>query len=85
MYRSLRLVGLVCFALCLPSVAQKATGTIRGNVTDPSGAMVAGAQVTVTSPSTGQSRTATTNGEGGYVVPELQPGIYEVRRQAPEL
>lgn len=83
MYRSLRLVGLVSFALCLPSVAQKATGVIRGNVTDPSGAMVAGAQVTVASPSTGQSRTATTNEEGGYVVPELQPGIYEVRLKHP--
>ena len=30
MYRSLRLVGLVCFALCLPSVAQKATGVFVG-------------------------------------------------------
>ena len=59
--------------------AQKTTGTIRGLVTDNSGAAVVGATVTVTNTATGDVRTVTSNEQGEFVAPELQAGIYEVR------
>jgi Carboxypeptidase regulatory-like domain/TonB-dependent Receptor Plug Domain len=73
--------SLLLFALLfsLPLIAQKTTGTIRGTVTDPSGAVVAGAQVTVTNVNTAASRTATTGAEGLYAFTDLQPGIYDVK------
>lgn len=51
-------------------------GSISGVVTDPTGAVVAGAEVTATEGATGSSRTAATNGEGYYVVPSLRPAEY---------
>src|SRR6478609_2422037 len=53
-------------------------GTIVGTVTDQSGAVVAGAKVTVTDPATGQSRDEITNDQGYYVVPSLKPAPYDV-------
>src|SRR4051812_10227130 len=53
-------------------------GTIVGTVTDQSGAVVAGAKVTVTDPATAQSREETTNAQGYYVVPSLKPAPYDV-------
>jgi Outer membrane receptor for ferrienterochelin and colicins len=52
-------------------------GSIRGTVTDPNGANVAGATVTVTGAA--GERTTTTNDTGGYEVPNLTPGLYTVR------
>jgi outer membrane receptor protein involved in Fe transport len=56
-----------------------ASSAIRGTVTDPSGAVLVGAQVTVTNNSTGTARTVTTGTDGGYVVEPLQAGIYTVK------
>jgi hypothetical protein len=58
--------------------AQKNTGTIRGIVTDPTGALVAGAEVTITNSGTGETRTVPTNADGEYVAPELPIGTYSV-------
>jgi len=58
--------------------AQTETGQITGTVTDPTGAVIAGATVIVRSPDTGAERTVTTTGEGLYTVANLQPGLYEV-------
>jgi len=52
------------------------TGTITGTVTDPSGAAVAGAAVTLTNLATSTSRTATTNETGRYVLANVEPGTY---------
>jgi outer membrane receptor protein involved in Fe transport len=54
------------------------TGSIEGTVTDPNGAAVKGATVTVTSPNLISPQTATTNDEGRYQVPALPPGKYKV-------
>src|SRR5689334_19981907 len=72
-----------CFTLLLLasfsfSAFGQGFGTIVGTVTDQSGAVVAGAKVTVTDPATGQSREETTNGQGYYVVPSLKPAPYDV-------
>jgi hypothetical protein len=56
--------------LAVPAFAQKFTASIRGTVTDPSSAVIAGAKVTVTNEDTGLTRTVTTNSAGGYVFPE---------------
>ena len=62
---------------------QKTAGVIRGSVTDPSGAVVANASITVTNTATGASRTATTSTAGEYAVPDLDPGVYQVTIKAP--
>ncbi|HEX4650818.1 MAG TPA: carboxypeptidase-like regulatory domain-containing protein, partial [Granulicella sp.] len=54
------------------------TGAIRGTVTDPSGAVLPNATVTVLSDATGTTRTATTDGSGSYNVGLLPSGTYKV-------
>jgi hypothetical protein len=54
------------------------TGFVSGTVTDPSGAAVSGATVTLTDTSTNAARTATTNDTGRYTFPNVVPGKYNV-------
>ena len=62
-----------------PLFAQQAiNGTIRGRISDPSGAAVAGADVTVTNTATGFTRSITTGDDGYYVLPNLPLGTYSV-------
>ena len=58
--------------------AQTFRGTILGTVTDPSGAVVAGAKVTVKNLGTGLERTTETSADGSYALPELPIGTYTV-------
>jgi hypothetical protein len=60
------------------AVAQIASGNLRGQVTDPSGAAVAGATVVVL-PAEGASSTATTARDGSFEVKALAPGKYTVQ------
>jgi len=71
-------VVFLCLLLTLPAFSQKFTGTIRGAVTDQSGAVVPGAEVTIKNDATGEVRTVTTNDQGEYVAPELAAGMYTV-------
>jgi hypothetical protein len=75
---------LACF-LCvsLPLAAQKVTGTIAGVVSDPAGAVVAGAEITVTNPATGAVRAAKTSDRGEYSFADLPAGSYDVTIKAP--
>src|SRR5580700_4404294 len=57
-------------------------GTIVGTVTDPSGALVSGAKVTVTEAGTGASREAQTSTSGEFVVPGLRPTNYTLAIEA---
>ncbi len=57
-------------------------GSILGRVTDPAGASVAGAQVTATQEGTGFSRAASTDTDGFYVLPSLQPATYSLTVEA---
>ena len=78
------ILGLCIVTLLLaPMYAQKTTATLRGVVTDPSGAVVANVPVTVTNSATGSTRTANTNSQGEYVFPELLAGTYTVSVKAP--
>src|SRR5713226_4712706 len=79
----LSIVGsLLLVCLSLPSFAQTITGTISGDVTDTSGAVVAGATITVENLGTSEKRTATTTSTGSFRVPDLAIGRYEVTASA---
>ena len=62
--------------------AQAVYGSISGTVTDPSGAVVTGATVTITSVERQTSDTVTTNDSGLFVKERLLPGNYEVKVEA---
>jgi hypothetical protein len=59
-------------------VAQEFKGTILGRVTDPSGAVVPGAKLTVTNEETNAAVDVSSNAEGNYVAPFLLPGKYKI-------
>lgn len=69
---------LVSVSACLA----QSTATLSGTVTDPSGAVVPGAQVTVHSLATGLDRQLVTDSAGLYVAPSLVPGDYQVQAKA---
>jgi hypothetical protein len=76
-------IGLLamCVVSSLPAQTQ-AAGTLRGKLTDPSGAVVANATVTATNIDNGQTRTATTGADGGYEFTMLPVGNYRVKFEA---
>ena len=71
------LLAAVCFA------QDSATGAIRGTVEDAAGARVAGANLVVTATGKGWTRQTTSDEEGGFLLPLLEPGEYAVRVEAP--
>src|SRR5882672_2147759 len=75
---------LFCLAIANPPplFAQNYNGSVSGTVTDPSGAAVAGAAVSIINPGTNASYSATTTDLGAYSVPNLPVGRYEVRIRA---
>ncbi|MEE2822097.1 MAG: TonB-dependent receptor [Acidobacteriota bacterium] len=75
---------LVVFTLILaiPSVyGQVRSGTIAGTVSDSTGAVLPGVDVTVTNTGTGQTRSLVSDDEGRYSAPALDLGNYEVRAE----
>ncbi len=68
--------------LCAATFAQSTTGTLMGTVTDPNGAVIPNAKVTITDTNTGLAKTLTTNGEGKYFAPSLQPGEFTLTAEA---
>src|SRR5438045_5423598 len=72
---------LVLLITWLPGNAFSQTATtsrITGIVIDANGAVVIGASVTLKNKETRAERTATTNDEGRYVFPSLEPGDYDI-------
>ncbi|MBV9081544.1 MAG: carboxypeptidase regulatory-like domain-containing protein, partial [Acidobacteriaceae bacterium] len=59
-------------------LAQEYRGTVLGRVTDPSGGVVPGVQITVTNVETGVAVNTTSNSDGNYQAPFLLPGTYTV-------
>ena len=74
-FRVLTTIAMIA-AAAVPAVAQNPTGTISGRVIDSGGLPVAGASVTVQSPSLQGSRTTKTSENGDYRLPLLPPGEY---------
>src|SRR3982750_2185565 len=83
---SLTRSGFASFALPLLAACvafgQISSGTISGSVEDPTGAVIPNAQVAVKQLSTGESRNTTTNANGEFNVPFLQPGQYSLTATA---
>ena len=80
-----RSIWVLLFLLCLWLLGTRSlhaqatnTGTVIGQVTDPDGAGIGGATVTLTDLSTKSPRTTTTNTDGRYVFVNVPPGTYEV-------
>ena len=65
-------------ALTVSAQSQITTGTIRGTALDANGAVVPGANVEIKNADTNISRTLTTDEEGRFIAPQLQPGKYSV-------
>lgn len=78
--RSTRLLlsCVVLFAFSIFAAGQAGTGAITGVVTDPSGAVVQGANVTATNTATGATRTVVSSDSGNYNLTSLAPGSYTV-------
>jgi hypothetical protein len=76
------LMSLFVMLFALAAIAQIQNGQLAGSVTDPSGAAVANAKVTVSNAATGLSVTATSNATGAYQISELPPGTYKITVEA---
>ncbi len=69
---------VTCLVLSVFSFATGATGALVGSVTDASGAVIAGANVSATNRATGIARTTVSSGAGDYNIVILQPGTYQI-------
>jgi hypothetical protein len=74
-------VGLCCFT-AVPAYSQVTGATLAGTITDASGAVVAGAQISVTNTATQVSRDTTSDSAGLYTFPNLTAGKYDVKVSA---
>jgi Carboxypeptidase regulatory-like domain len=75
-------VLLVCVALALGQSSGRNTGGIRGQVADPTGAVIPGATVVATTTSGEVAGHATSDGAGAYAIHGLAPGTYSVTATA---
>ncbi|MBW4028936.1 MAG: TonB-dependent receptor [Acidobacteria bacterium] len=85
-FLSFLLLPLVFLGLSLSAFGQAISatgGSIQGTITDPSGAAVAGATVTISSPDTGYTHTEMTSKAGFYSIGPLNPGKYVISITAP--
>src|SRR5881396_2514591 len=70
--------GLLLFTIATESSAQ-VSASIGGTVSDPTGALIPGVEVTATNVNTGITTTQLTNEAGAYQIPSLQSGTYRLR------
>ncbi len=69
-------VLILCACVCAPT--QTPTATLVGRVQDSSGAVVPEATIVVRNVDTNEARTALSGTDGGFTIPNLTPGIYDV-------
>jgi len=78
MLRRVAVLALAILAIAIlsavPAYAQVSGATLSGTVTDPSGAAIVGAQVSVANRATGVNRSVVADSAGFYSVPNLQAG-----------
>ena len=76
----IRILAVAVLLLSAGVVAgQVLYGTLVGSVSDPQQAAVAGATVSIKSNATGYVAEAKTNDRGGYEIPNIPPGVYDIR------
>ena len=86
MYKFARLLIFIAALSGAPALCGQATGTggtIQGTVTDPSGALVAGAEVTITNSASGYTQTVKSGNDGGFRLVNLPPNQYRLQVTAP--
>ena len=77
--KRLLLLTFTLYFLSLSLLQSQSTyGSITGTVTDPAGAIIAGAKVEVLDQGSGAKREAKTNDQGIYLIPSLEPGTYSI-------
>ncbi|QQS46371.1 MAG: TonB-dependent receptor [Acidobacteriota bacterium] len=79
--KKLLYVSSILMMVCVLAInlqAQSFTGSIVGTVKNPDGAVIAGAEITITQEETNRTVTINTNSEGYYVSPPLAVGAYRV-------
>ena len=76
-------ISVVACLLSMVVLAQTTSTEILGTVTDPSGAVIQGAKVTLIRPGTGERRTVVTGPTGDYSFPLIDIGEYTVAVEAP--
>ena len=82
--KSFGLYAPLCFIILFACKASaQTTGTITGQVTDSTGAVIPAAAVTATEVSKGVEFRGRTNAVGEYTIPEVTPGMYKVTASAP--
>src|SRR6185312_15118749 len=81
---ALSILATLLFAIVVSrfSPAQQITGTIRGTIVDPNGAVVSNATVTAAQIETGLVRSTVANREGSYIFLELPIGHYQLQVQS---
>jgi outer membrane receptor protein involved in Fe transport len=78
MNKLLRVISVLVVLAGMHLLAQTETGQITGTVTDPTGAAIPNAKVTVISSGTGATRIVNSSGDGSYNVTNLLPGEYTI-------
>src|SRR5581483_9409494 len=74
---------LTVIAIALPAFSQEFRSTVSGAVTDPTGAVVAGAKIVASEERTGTKSQTVSDSSGHYTIPFLAPGEYSISVEAP--
>jgi hypothetical protein len=82
-FLSLALLSLVICSAALLAQTTISTGSIQGTITDPSGAVVGGAKISISNKATGRVINTTSTSAGAYTSGALTPGDYTLRVEAP--
>ena len=72
------LFAMMCLMMCVPGLHAQTTASLSGTITDPTGAVIPGAQITLTDTVTGAQRKTTSNGAGAFTMTALLPGTYDL-------
>src|SRR2546421_11947694 len=75
--------GLFLFASISQQTFAQVSAGIGGTVSDPTGALIPGVEVTATNVNTGINTTQITNEAGAYQIPSVQPGTYRLKASLP--
>jgi len=81
--RAISLLGLVYLCVACASLFAQSEGSFTGTILDNTGAVISGAQVSVSDPKTGFRRNTMSNSDGNYIVAGLGAGTYDVTVSAP--
>src|SRR5918993_401546 len=75
------ILAVLLVTMFAPAALAQTAATLYGTVHDPSNAVLPGVAVTARSGETGLARTSVTGPEGRFVIPQLPPGVYEIRAE----